>query len=127
MSRFIAISGLKSLSFGLAMCLGACAFSTEVSERDLALKEMSVDAEVVAKGREMYQAFCMACHGAEDVSIDSVSNLFDQKWYRGGTPKEIESSIRNGYLDTGMPPWGEMIPAEDLESIVAYLLSFQAK
>ncbi|MCH6256398.1 cytochrome c [Puniceicoccaceae bacterium K14] len=120
------------LSYAICALLGgamvACISSTatEESERDLYLKEKATDSVVVEKGKESYQAFCLACHGEESVTVESVSNLFDDKWYRGGTPEKIESSILKGYLDTGMPPWEGMLPEEDIVSIVAYLLSFES-
>ncbi|EDY81625.1 hypothetical protein VDG1235_1243 [Verrucomicrobiia bacterium DG1235] len=69
--------------------------------------------------------FCQACHGAEDAGIDSPSNLFDPKWYYGGSRSGIELTIRNGIIDKGMPAWGEMIPEEDINALVDYIISFQ--
>lgn len=115
----------KGIAF-LAVFVGSLSvsmFATEVSERSHYLNELSKDKAVVEKGKASYQVFCMACHGDESVSVDAVSNLFDEKWYRGSSPEGIENSIISGYLDTGMPPWGQMIPTEDIEALVAYLIA----
>lgn len=85
----------------------------------------SLDPASVQKGKQAYDMFCLACHGAEDTSIDSPSNLFDRNWYHGSGREGIEKSIRIGIMEKGMPGWGEMIPAEDITALVDYLLSFQ--
>jgi mono/diheme cytochrome c family protein len=96
-----------------------------VSSRNKTLLAMTEDKAIVAKGRENYTIFCQACHGPEGQSIDSPSNLFDEKWVHGSSPMKIEKMIHEGYLDGGMPGWGPMIPATDIEALTAYLLTFQ--
>lgn len=83
------------------------------------------DPKSIQKGKENYAMFCLACHGPEDTSIDSPSNLFDEKWYHGSSRSGVEATISNGIMEKGMPGWGQMIPQEDITSLVDYLLSFQ--
>lgn len=87
--------------------------------------KVTLDPASVQKGKQNYDMFCLACHGAEDTAIDSPSNLFDAKWYHGSDREGIELSIKNGIYEKGMPGWGEMIPAEDITALVDYLISFQ--
>ncbi len=103
----------------IAICWIAFAESTPETSQP------AVDPELVEKGRAVYAAFCLACHGAEDVAIESPSNLFDREWHYGNEPEQIERSIRKGILEKGMPAWDQMITDEDIDSLVAYLLSFQ--
>lgn len=93
--------------------------------RDGMLLAMAEDSEKIGYGREIYAAYCLACHGAEDIDIDSPSNLFDGKWHHASDPAGIEKSIREGVMEKGMPAWGQMIPDQDIEAVIAYLLSFQ--
>ena len=88
--------------------------------------EPSNKAELIEKGRASYGMFCQACHGPEDPSVDSPSNLFDQKWYHGtGSSDAIEKTIREGIFEKGMPAWGQMISDEEIDSLIHYLTSFQ--
>lgn len=83
------------------------------------------DPAVIEKGRQTYAMFCQACHGPEDPSIDSPSNLFDATWHNGEGRSGVENSIRVGIVEKGMPAWGEMIPSEDIAALLDYLFSFQ--
>ncbi|MBD5778736.1 cytochrome c [Pelagicoccus sp. NFK12] len=83
------------------------------------------DPASIQKGKETYAMFCQACHGPEDPSIDSPSNLFDRKWFHGEGRAGVEKSIREGIMEKGMPGWGPMIPSEDIDAILDYLFSFQ--
>ncbi len=87
--------------------------------------EMNLDPASVAKGKQNYEMFCLACHGAEDTTIDSPSNLFDSKWYHGSGRSGIENTIKSGISEKGMPGWEAMIPSEDISALVDYLISFQ--
>lgn len=93
----------------------------------MAAEESAPDnSALVEKGRASYSMFCQACHGPEDPSIESPSNLFDNKWYHSvGTPETVEKTIKDGILEKGMPGWGQMISQEEIDGLTAYLLSFQ--
>jgi len=93
--------------------------------RDQELLAMAADSETVATGKTTYAAYCAACHGAEGLNVDSPSNLFDQKWYHESSPSGIEAMVNQGVLEKGMPPWAQMISKNEIESVVAYLISFQ--
>ena len=93
------------------------------AKRDAELVAASKDPAIVKSGKETYTALCLACHGATTAKGDSPANIFDNTWYHGGRPSEIEHSVRTGFLDKNMPPWGEVLPAEDTTALVAYILS----
>ncbi len=123
-SAFVcSVPWILALTF-LPACLGASQ-NVGVTERDSTLISLSKNNTKVSQGREAYNAFCLSCHGPENVEIDSPSNLFDDKWYQHSGPSGIEKSIREGVVEKGMPAWGEMIPKEQIEALIAYLLSFQ--
>lgn len=110
----------------LAACsAGATAKPDAPQGRDAELLASARKPEIVGVGKEIYAGLCKACHGEETVQGDSPSNLFDSKWHHGGKPSEIEAIVAKGLLEKGMPAWGEVLPAEDLGAVVAYLLSVQ--
>ncbi|MDQ8185884.1 c-type cytochrome [Pelagicoccus sp. SDUM812002] len=90
-----------------------------------ASSQTKIDPATVEKGKQTYAMFCQACHGPEDPTVDSPSNLFDKKWYHGEGRSGVEKSIRDGIMEKGMPGWGPMIPSEDIDAILDYLFSFQ--
>ncbi|MFW5883576.1 MAG: c-type cytochrome [Verrucomicrobiota bacterium] len=96
--------------------------------RDAELWAMALDDEIVAEGKGLYDSFCLSCHGTVADARragDSPSNLYDDKWYFGSRPEEIERLIHVGALEKGMPPWKGMLPDEQLAAMTAYLLTYQ--
>jgi len=123
----------RTLAVGGAIWLIAGASNAEEKSAEARAKELlaaSADSAVVRKGRETYASLCQSCHGeekAKDTLGDSPSNLFDDKWYNGSQPTDVERNILNGFSDKGMPAWKEVLPAEDTTALAAYLLSFQKR
>ncbi len=101
------------------------AHATASGDRDAHLLAAARDGEIVKTGKEIYAGLCKACHGEENATVDSPSNLFDSKWHHGDKPAQIEAVVARGLLEKGMPAWGEVLPAEDVTAVVAYLLSLQ--
>jgi cytochrome c oxidase cbb3-type subunit 3 len=124
--RLVVLAACAAALFGSAP-LGATAKSEAPAPqgRDAELLASARKAEVVSVGKEIYAGLCKACHGEENVQGESPSNLFDTKWFHGGKPTDIERIIALGLLEKGMPAWGEVLPAEDVAAVVAYLLSVQ--
>ncbi len=98
---------------------------TTTGGRDAELTAAARDGELVKVGKDVYAGLCKSCHGDESVQGDSPSNLFDTKWHHGAKPTEIEAIVVRGILEKGMPGWGEVLPAEDVTAVIAYLLSVQ--
>lgn len=93
--------------------------------RDAELWSLAGDPSVIKIGRESYDVFCYACHFGPTDGQGSPSNVFDDTWYHGGEPTEIDKSIRVGIMEKGMPGWNGMIPDDEIDAITAYLLSYQ--
>lgn len=120
LKRFAAISMVS-----VCAVASSCANPPTPTANFTASETKVLDPASIEKGKENYAMFCLACHGAEDAGIDSPSNLFDRKWYHGEGREGIEKTIRNGIVDKGMPGWGPMIPNEDIDALLDYLMSFQ--
>lgn len=109
---------------------GAAAPETQLaslpgSPRDRALWALAEDTAIVLEGKAVYMAYCHSCHFGEDTVGDSPSNLFDNVWYHGGDPTDIERLVRDGFPDKNMPAWNDFLSEPDIDSVTAYLLSFQ--
>ncbi|MDQ8182398.1 cytochrome c [Pelagicoccus sp. SDUM812005] len=117
---------MKLLSQAIAgACLAASFGFSSACANPPADAPVQLDPASVEKGKQTYAMFCQACHGPEDPSIDSPSNLFDKKWFHGSGRDGVEKTIRDGIVDKGMPGWGPMIPSEDIDALLDYLFSFQ--
>lgn len=91
-------------------------------ELDQPLLTQSYDAKVTSRGGVLFQQACASCH-ARDLSGASGFNLKDGEWIHGGQPKQILSNIKKGFANAGMPGFGAVYSEQDLQSIVAYVLS----
>ena len=58
--------------------------------------------------RELWDANCASCHGA-DGSGGMASSLLDDEWVNGGSDEELAASIRDGMPNAGMPGWSEAL------------------
>ncbi len=82
------------------------------------------DQEAAARGAEMYQTACAACHGkdAKGMQAAGAPNLTDNVWLYGGTAAKIEQTLlygRNGV----MPAQKEALGEEKVHLLTAYVYS----
>lgn len=87
-----------------------------------ALVAMSNDPARVEAGKAVFTTNCVPCH-REDGGGSIGPNLCDDYWIHGGTPIAIHTTIDKGVLDKGMPAWGQTLKPEDVEAVVAYVLT----
>jgi len=92
---------------------------------DIDVDAIRSDEAAMARGKEQYMKTCVPCHGANGEG--SVGpNLTDHYWIHSrGDVAGILNSIRSGFPDKGMPPWGQIIPAEDQPPLAVYVESLQ--
>lgn len=90
-------------------------------ERLLAL---SRDREALEEGKEVFVKNCVACHGADGGGVIGP-NLTDNAWIHGGAPSAIHNTVVVGVLAKGMPGWERLLKPEDLDHVVAYVISLQ--
>ena len=90
-------------------------------ERLLAL---SKDHEALEEGAEVFAKNCVACHGADGGGAIGP-NLTDNAWVHGGTPSAIHNTVVMGVLAKGMPGWERLLRPEELDQVVAYVISLR--
>jgi len=76
----------------------------------------------IEAGEAVYQANCVACHGAE-LQGGIGPNLVDSTWIHGSKPEEIVATITNGVAARGMPTWGPILGNEKIGQVAAYIIS----
>tara|TARA_R110002096_G_scaffold329006_6_gene523068 strand:+ start:35770 stop:36369 length:600 start_codon:yes stop_codon:yes gene_type:complete len=85
--------------------------------------------DAIAKGKEVFTGFnnlCFTCHGSAGEGLVGP-NLTDNFWIHGCSAEELALSIKDGFPDKGMMPYGSgaALSNEDLNSLVSYIGSIQ--
>ena len=88
------------------------------------LVAMSKDPAALATGKTVFTAYCTACHAADGGGVIGP-NLTDAYWIHGGGPAAIYTTVHDGVLAKGMPAWGQSLKPEEVDAVVAYVISLQ--
>ena len=77
-----------------------------------------------AHGKELFQANCVACHGADGKGNQALGapNLTDDIWLYGGSEATLMETIGKGRNGT-MPAWGTFLGPEKVHIVAAYVYS----
>src|ERR1041384_5369114 len=94
----------------------------------LVLDEIPPSVPSLARGREVYQATCAACHGVTGrgdgpqaaALTPRPSNLADPDSLRGVSPLDFYRRITVGTAGTAMPPYEQALSAEDRWAVALY-------
>lgn len=68
-------------------------------------------ASLVEDPEKIYTEKCASCHG------EKVEAFVDRKWKYGNTKADLAKSIKGGYADLGMPAWGEVLSAKEVDAV----------
>jgi cytochrome c oxidase cbb3-type subunit 3 len=82
------------------------------------------DATRVAAGQKVFTTMCASCHNQEGQGLIGP-NLTDKFWIHGGSPMDIHKIIVEGVAAKGMPPWGNVISADDAINVTAFIATLQ--
>ncbi len=87
-----------------------------------------VSAQAVRTGTvaQRYQELCATCHG-KNLEGASAPTMLKDVWLHGGDDESIAKSIRNGFPEKSMPPWGAAIPEKEIRAMVVYIHEMRAK
>ena len=93
----------------------------------MTVPELAASAQAMATANNLFQNNCAQCHGADGGGARGFPNLANDDWQWGGDPDSIVQTIAAGRT-AAMTPWGEVLGAEGVEQVVAYVqkLSGQA-
>jgi cytochrome c oxidase cbb3-type subunit 3 len=88
----------------------------------LSLAEIQNDLNLMDTAERIFSRECAACHGPEGRGQASLfPNLHDIDWQWGGSPEQIEQSIRNGRR-AQMIAWEAALGEEAIQQIAEYVL-----
>ncbi len=75
-------------------------------------------------GRQVYQSYCIGCHGPQ-LEGSVASALIKDQWEHGGDKQSIINTITNGIEGTEMISWGTVLSESEIEAAADFILSVQ--
>jgi len=85
---------------------------------------MTKDADIVAKGKQVFASICASCHANEGQGSIGP-NLTDKYWIYGANPMDIIAAVTNGFADKGMEAWGQRLGPERVKQVTVFVLSLR--
>jgi cytochrome c oxidase cbb3-type subunit III len=100
----------------------------DVAEYVVSLSGQKVDSHLVYKGKEVFEANCISCHGEGGKGNIEMGapRLSDQVWLYQGDRQSIMNQIyepRHGI----MPVWSERLDPATIKTLAVYVYSMSAK
>ena len=88
------------------------------------IEVIAKDPEAKVIGQNLYNTYCIQCHGSDAKGAKGFPNLTDKDWLWGGKPSEIEETIRYGRIGV-MQPYGGLdpFPEDSVKDVASYVLS----
>lgn len=81
--------------------------------------DVEYNASLANEGREVYDAFCIRCHGPKMVNPGTIT--YDLRKFPHDQKDRFINSVANGKRQ--MPPWGHILTKEEMHSIWEYVLT----
>lgn len=87
--------------------------------------EASMDASVLANGKDIFTQFCTPCHGPDAAGNETSvgPNLTDAYWIHGGGAKNIFKTIKYGVAEKGMISWKAQLKPAEISAVTSYIMS----
>jgi len=86
----------------------------------LALAAAAGSAQAAQTPAQIYGAYCTDCHGAK-LEGAQAPPLINPRWLQDGGAQELRARIHDGVPSKGMPPWGGILAAADIDALVAFV------
>jgi mono/diheme cytochrome c family protein len=102
------------------LCLGLVLAGTSAGAQSPEGEKFSP--EHVSAGGDLYAVYCQPCHGPE---MEYPGGSFDLRKFPPGQYARFETAVSKG--KNNMPPWGEVLPGDDIKKLWAYVMSSQTR
>ncbi len=86
------------------------------------VEDVAKDKNAMTIGKNLFDTYCIQCHGSDAQGSRGFPNLTDSDWIYGGTPEKIHETIDNGRLGV-MPAWGTKLGTEGVRDVANYVMS----
>lgn len=84
--------------------------------------DIKADGNLAAHGQELYAHHCSHCHGFNMVNSGAIA--FDLRKFPHDDKNRFVNSVTNG-KNNRMPPWGDLLSKDEIDSLWAYVSSYK--
>lgn len=81
-----------------------------------------------ASGQQLFDTFCVSCHGENmdgrgtvSAMLDPLPRDFSKHQFVASYEVRFKDSIRDGVLGTAMPSWKEVLSDEEIDKLITYI------
>nr|WP_314900471.1 cytochrome-c oxidase, cbb3-type subunit III [uncultured Deefgea sp.] len=85
------------------------------------IPEAAKSPEAIAMGKNLFQTYCVQCHGSDARGAKGFPNLTDGDWLYGGTPEKIKETLNVGRHGQ-MPAFGAAFGDEKVRDVANYVM-----
>ena len=86
------------------------------------IEQVAKNPEARQIGKNMFDTYCIQCHGSDAKGSKGFPNLTDNDWLWGGEPEKIHETIEKGRIAT-MAAWGPALGEERVKDVANYVMS----
>ncbi|MCG7656518.1 cytochrome-c oxidase, cbb3-type subunit III [Wielerella bovis] len=94
--------------------------------KGMKVEDVAKDPAAMTIGQNLFNTYCIQCHGSDAQGSRGFPNLVDTDWIYGGTPEKIHESINKGRIGV-MTPWGPQLGEEGVKDAAHYVISLSRK
>nr|WP_314460170.1 cytochrome-c oxidase, cbb3-type subunit III [uncultured Neisseria sp.] len=89
---------------------------------NMPIEKVAKDPEARAIAQNLFNTYCIQCHGSDAKGSKGFPNLTDNDWLWGGEPEKIHETIKEGRTAT-MKAWGPELGEERVKDVAHYVMS----
>lgn len=93
---------------------------------NMKVEDVAKDQQAMAIGKNLFDTYCIQCHGSDAKGMRGFPNLTDTDWLWGGTPEKIHETIANGRTAV-MAAWGPTLGEERVKDAAHFVMSLSGK
>lgn len=93
---------------------------------NMKIEDVAKDPQAMTIGKNLFDTYCIQCHGSDAQGSRGFPNLTDTDWLFGGTPDKIHESIAKGRLGI-MAPWGPVLGEDGVRDTAHFVMSLSGK
>ena len=94
--------------------------------KGMSIPDVAKDPAAMTIGKNLFDTYCIQCHGSDAKGSRGFPNLTDTDWIYGGTPEKIHETITKGRTGI-MAAWGPILGEEGVRDAANYVMSLSRK
>ena len=106
---------------GISLAAAVALWCTAAAAQDQS-KDQNFPPQQIAAGAEIFARNCSPCHGPR---MQDPESAFDLRKFPPAEHDRFVRSVTNG--KNQMPPWGDLLGADDIEALWAYVTMGEKK